>query len=844
MPLEKEQLTVKSVSTTLTKLEKLDRIFSALNDRFLPNSNGKETLAKSVSKFLPQLQHLLGIDALTLYRVDEDEIIVLGSSGYSDTVAAKIAKHTRTDSHLKRVIAEQKPSTIPAKKVNGMPVRFSRHIVVRLPAVAQKQTAGVVEVVAPPHLVNEKELELLSQTLVHRIGMLLKIEDCQKHSMKNLESHRSLIENLSDGMAVVRDMKFVYVNPAFAKMHHYADPGNLVGKSILTVIANEDRERVTERSRARAEGRVAPSRYEYKGLRKNGETFDVEVMVSMVDYEGKQSALGIHRDITRRKHFENEIQQSEQMFRTVIDGILTVGDALVVTDLEGKVLQVNEAFEHITGLKKPEAIGQVFPYQWLLEEDMSRYLLWISELRKRKYLLDFDVHWRNKEGKIIAVSMNTTLLFNAFGHPVAMMNMARDISSRKQLEEENKTQLERLRVLYEVSRDLTAKLNAEEICETLLQHLREVLLFDAFSVDLYNEESRTITSVASYEIINGEFHHVQPSSIRRDVEQHSSVAKVIEKRESVIELAANSGPIVSGSAIREGSNQMFSLIYVPMLSKQKIIGILAIQSNVPSLYNETHMRLLENFANLGAIALEKAGLYDETVRKSIQIQNRNRELDDFTYVVSHDLKEPLITVEGYSKILLNEFSRGRDDQATTYLQSIVQSCVRMKELINELLQLSRVSRLAEAMEMVPLETVIADALEDLKFSIQEKKITLIQPEHYPKYRCNPTQMKLVFRNLISNAIKFNDKPDPKITISVEEDDRQILFSIEDNGLGIERRFFEKIFVIFQRLHLKDEYEGTGAGLAIVKKIIELYQGQIWLDSEVGKGTTFYFSLPK
>jgi PAS domain S-box-containing protein len=835
---------MKSESVALAKLEKLERIFSALNDRFLPDGDGKETLARSVRKFLPQFQRLLGADAMTLYRVEADERILLGSSGYSDTAAAKIAKHAQADSHLKRIIAEQKPSTIPAKKVNGMPARFSRNVVLRIPVVTQKQTVGVIEMVVQSNRVSEKEFELLSHALAYRIGMLLKIEDCQKHSTENLESYRSLIENLSDGMAVVRDMKFVYVNPAFAKMHNYSDPSNLVGKSILTVIAEEDRERVAERSRARAEGKVAPTRYEYKGLRKNGETFDVEVMVSVVEYEGERSALGIHRDITRRKHFENEIQQSEQMFRTVIDGILTVGDALVVTDLEGKVLQVNEAFEHITGLKKPEAIGQVFPYQWLLEEDMSRYLLWISELRKRKYLLDFDVHWRNKEGKIIAVSMNTTLLFNAFGRPVAMMNMARDISSRKQLEEENKTQLERLRVLYEVSRDLTAKLNAEEICETLLQHLREVLLFDAFSIDLYNEESRTITSVASYEIVNEEFRRVQPASIRREVEQYSSIAKVIERRESVIEQATDAGAVVSSAVIREGPNQMFSLIYVPMLSKQKIIGILAIQSNAPSLYNETHMRLLENFANLGAIALEKAGLYDETVRKSIQIQNRNRELDDFTYVVSHDLKEPLITVEGYSKILLSEFSRSRDDQATTYLQSIVQSCVRMKELINELLQLSRASRLAEAMELISLETVVADALEDLKFSIQEKKITLVQPEHYPKYRCNPTQMKLVFRNLLSNAIKFNDKSEPKITISVEEDDRRILFSIEDNGLGIERRFFEKIFVIFQRLHLKDEYEGTGAGLAIVKKIIELYQGQIWLDSEVGKGTTFYFSLPK
>ncbi len=833
-----------SVPEALKKLGKLDRTFSFLNDFYLSGVGGEDALAKSVKKYLPQFQRLLGVEVLTLYRVHGDEASLLGNSGYSDTAIAKIAKNARTDSRLKHVIAKQKTSIAPASKANGLPIRFSHRSLVQIPVITHKQTVGVLEFITPAARLKEEGLELLSQALVYRMGMLFKIEDCQKHSLENLESYRSLIENLSDGMAIVRDLKFVYVNPTFAKMHGYTDTNDLVGKSILLTIAEEDRDRVAKRSRARAEGRSVPTRYEYKGVRQNGEKFDVEVMVNLVQFEGRRAALGIHRDITRRKSIENEIQQSEQMFRTVIDGILTVGDALVVTDLEGKVLQVNSEFEHLTGLKKSEAIGQGFPYQWLLEEDMSRYLLWLSELRKKKYLLDFDIHWKNKNGKVIAVSMNTTLLFNALGHPVAMMNMARDISSRKQLEEENKVQLERLRVLYEVSRDLTAKLNPEEICETLLQHLREVLLFDAFSIDLYSEESRVTTSVAGYEIVNTEFRRVQPSSIKKHVEAHSSIAKVLEKHESVIELLPEASNVVPGGAMREESERMFSLIYVPMLSKEKIIGILSIQSYAPSLYNQTHMRLLESFANLGAIALEKAELYDETVKKSIQIQNRNRELDDFTYVVSHDLKEPLITVEGYSKILLNEYFQGRSDQATTYLQSIVQSCVRMKELINELLQLSRVSRLAETMEMVSLKTIISEALEDLKFSIQEKKVTIIPPEHYPEYRCNPTQMKLVFRNLLSNAIKFNEKSNPKVTISIEEDERRILCSIEDNGVGIERRFFDKIFVIFQRLHLKDEYEGTGAGLAIVKKIIELYQGQIWLDSEIGKGTTFYFSLPK
>jgi signal transduction histidine kinase len=166
----------------------------------------------------------------------------------------------------------------------------------------------------------------------------------------------------------------------------------------------------------------------------------------------------------------------------------------------------------------------------------------------------------------------------------------------------------------------------------------------------------------------------------------------------------------------------------------------------------------------------------------------------------------------------------------------------MKGLIDDLLVLSRVSRFSELTEMVSLNDVLNEVLDDLKFSLQEKHVALMLPDRLSSYQCNPTQIKLVLRNLISNAIKFNKNNSPFIKITMDESDKRILFSIQDNGIGIEKRFFDKIFVIFQRLN--PEYEGSGAGLAIVKKIIELYQGQIWLESEIGKGTTFYFSLPK
>jgi light-regulated signal transduction histidine kinase (bacteriophytochrome) len=247
---------------------------------------------------------------------------------------------------------------------------------------------------------------------------------------------------------------------------------------------------------------------------------------------------------------------------------------------------------------------------------------------------------------------------------------------------------------------------------------------------------------------------------------------------------------------------------------------------------------------LTEIALDKAMLYEDTINKSIEIQNRNKELDDFTYVVSHDLKEPLISIEGYSKILLKDYRDKIDEDGREYLGSVVQSSGRMKGLIEDLLTLSRVGRTAEAMQMVSVSEMINEIVHDLHFTLREKNVQIVVEPGLPTVQYNPTQLSMIFRNLISNAMKFTDKADPRITIGAKDDTDEFVFSVADNGIGIAKQYFERIFMIFQRLHRSEEFRGTGAGLTIVKKIVENHKGRIWLDSTLGEGTTFYFTVPK
>jgi len=286
------------------------------------------------------------------------------------------------------------------------------------------------------------------------------------------------------------------------------------------------------------------------------------------------------------------------------------------------------------------------------------------------------------------------------------------------------------------------------------------------------------------------------------------------------------------------------MIAVPIRSNDKVVGIISIVSSQPSAYNFGHLRLLESIGNLTGVAIGKAMLYEDTLKKSIEIENRNKELDDFTYVVSHDLKEPLISIEGYSKIVMKDYHDLLDQEGKEYLSAVVQSTARMKHLIEDLLTLSRLGRTIEPQEIVSVKKVVDDILHDFQFSLRQRHVVVHVQENLPSVRFSSTRLSMVFRNLISNAMKFNDKPEPIIDIGFDEDEHDYRFWVKDNGIGIEPQYFERIFAIFQRLKRSEEYRGTGAGLTIVKKIVDREGGRIWIESTPGVGSTFFFTMRK
>jgi light-regulated signal transduction histidine kinase (bacteriophytochrome) len=236
-------------------------------------------------------------------------------------------------------------------------------------------------------------------------------------------------------------------------------------------------------------------------------------------------------------------------------------------------------------------------------------------------------------------------------------------------------------------------------------------------------------------------------------------------------------------------------------------------------------------------------------RAQKQLKATQKEMDEYTYVISHDLKEPLRGIEAFSKFLADGYRDKLDEDGRHQVDVIRNSALRMQRLINDLLKFSRLSQQKNPMEAIGLNSMLMHVRVNLQYALDAKHVDL-RVNKLPFVVCDATAMTEVFHNLISNAIKYNNKPHPIIEVSCTEQKHpdtgapEHVFAVKDNGMGIKQEYFDKIFQIFQRLERDEKSEGTGIGLTIVRRVVEWHGGRIWLESEEGKGTTFYFTLPK
>jgi light-regulated signal transduction histidine kinase (bacteriophytochrome) len=224
-----------------------------------------------------------------------------------------------------------------------------------------------------------------------------------------------------------------------------------------------------------------------------------------------------------------------------------------------------------------------------------------------------------------------------------------------------------------------------------------------------------------------------------------------------------------------------------------------------------------------------------------QLEKTNQELKEFAYIVSHDLKAPLRGIDTLVRWISTDYADKFDETGKEQMDLLLNRVKRMHNLIDGILQYSRIGRVKEDKTVVNLNELVPDIIDLI---VPPENISITIEDELPMIECEKTRIIQVFQNLLSNAVKYMDKPQGQIRVGCVEEDGCWKFSVSDNGPGIEEKYFEKIFQLFQTLAPRDEVESTGVGLTVVKKIVEMYGGRIWVESKVGKGSTFFFTLPK
>ncbi len=524
----------------------------------------------------------------------------------------------------------------------------------------------------------------------------------------------------------------------------------------------------------------------------------------------KIGILGVSIDVTARKKAEEAVAISQQRYRRIYENTQTG----IATSIKGKFYTVNDAFCNMTGFKADEIIGKTI--DTVMHPEDYEYYARSNAFQNNS---TFEHRFIRKDGSIghAIVHLQTLNLDGVNEEAVAVLT---DISLLKERDLALKEEEAMFRTLYKHSP------NGIEIYE----YFRDENGTPVTRLVARNDKLREIFGRTDKELdeLKGQANLQLSPKYQSDGRLTTEHLEELKKR-----FVQNRHFSTEWRYLRPNGEEVdvYYTIQEIDLSKKKIIT---------GIYQDiTDIKKAELLIKKQLDLLNKK---NEELKKFI---DSNLQLENFAYLASHDLKEPIRTLVGFSQILGKSADDRLTEQEKEYIQFIINSSMNMKQLIEDLLSYSRVNTDKLNIISVPIRRIINQVADDLQAVIQDKEVSIKAHSINQTLLVDETQIRQLFQNLISNAIKYSSEArKPIITISVEERPDEHLFKITDNGIGIAKENHERIFLLFRKLHSKEEYEGTGIGLALCKNIVENHGGKIWLESEEGKGTTFYFTISK
>ncbi|MBI5839042.1 MAG: PAS domain-containing protein [Chloroflexi bacterium] len=566
--------------------------------------------------------------------------------------------------------------------------------------------------------------------------------------------------------------------------------------------------------------------------------------------------FGIQRDITKRKQMDETRREQYSTLHSIIEST----DALIFSvDREYRYTSFNSAHAAV--------MRAIYNVEIQLGHSLWDYMTNAEDREKAKRNLDRALAGEHLvESAYSGEEKLSRLYFEVSHNPIAAGDgtvigvavFSHDITERKRAEEEIARSLEAEKkareiaeILREANESLSRTLNLDDVLQNLLQYLNRLVPYDSANVTLLEGDFQLrVAALRGYE----RWTDIDMTrKITFDVRTAPVLKEVVATQKSLIIADTRDHP---GWIRPAGAEHVISWLGVPIIAGRQVIGLYSADKTEPGFFTEEHRRLVEGLAGQAAVAIQNTRLHDQIKRANVELEQRvidrtaqleaaNKELEAFAYSVSHDLRAPLRHIDGFVELLQKNMGISLDEKNRHYLDTIADSAKKMGILIDDLLSFSRMSRSEMVNTRVDLTELANEVIEELKPETENRKIQWLIGT-LPQVRADRAMLRGVLVNLISNAIKFTrPRSHARIEIGVaQESPTEITIFIRDNGVGFDMNYADKLFGVFQRLHRTEDFEGTGIGLANVRRIINRHGGRTWAEGEIDSGATFYFSLPQ
>lgn len=530
----------------------------------------------------------------------------------------------------------------------------------------------------------------------------------------------------------------------------------------------------------------------------------------------------------------DERKESEAAAARLAAIVESSDDAIVSKDLKGVIRSWNQGAENIFGYTAEEAVGQsitlIIPEERLHEEDEI-----LSRLRRGERIEHFTTVRQRKDGGLLDISLTVSPIKDSEGRVLGASKIARDITEARRAQAAVEEQARSLAAINRVAAALAAELDLERLIQSVTDAGRE-LCRAQFAAFFYSAQAE---KESAYEMLG------RSGRVPAGFDESFALRSFPD--------VFGESPAARNSVSDEGT-WSGSYVAVPVVPRSgKAVGVLFIGDETDGTFGEQVEQVLSAIANHAATAIDNALLYEEArgltesleekvEQRTADLNALNQELETFNYSVAHDLRGSLRGIDGFSTLIAEESGEELSENTRRYLERIRAGAQRMGQLLDSLLELSKLMRVEVHRKNVDLRDLAQSIIHDLRQWEPERQVEVVIGE-CPSFMGDRTLMRLAMENLLSNAWKFTrDEPVARIEVGCQEQDGRRVYYVSDNGVGFDSRYSDKLFEPFQRLHAPGTFEGTGIGLANAKRIIEKHGGTIWAASEVGKGATFYFTV--